>query len=330
MLNPLPYFFIMSLQDNIVKIDILQNLLRTWNSPEDIPKILGIHRATVYRWMKRIKISWIRQFKKDYKEAKKWRRIHNKTHCTIRTRVLEIRKERKDCCWEKIAYFLKKELEEQNHTWVLPHIPSQSTIYRILNSNIKLRSRWKKNSYRGDIPKGTKRGEVIQIDTVHFENIFAFTAIDTYTKEPFIQLSTECTAKEGERFVKHITRHYSSLPEPITVWLIQRDWWPEFKWECESYIRKYRNLNGSVIKLRTARPYKKNEQAFIERFNVILRKESLGYVNYTPKDLPMLLKEIESYLHYYLTERPHISLWMIPPLEFIQNLTSKPKETEKK
>jgi len=306
----------MSLQDNIVKIDILQNLLRAWNSPEDIPKILGIHRATVYRWIKRIKVSGIRQFKKDYKEAKRWRRIHNKTHWSIRARILEIRKDRKDCCGEKIAYFLKKE-------WI-DMIPSQSTIYRILNSNIKLRSRWKKNSYRWDVPKGIRRWEVIQVDTVHFENIFAFTAIDTYTKEPFIQLSTECTSKEWERFMRYITRHYSSLPEPITIWLIQRDWWPEFKWECETYIQRYRNLDGSEIKLRTARPYKKNEQAFIERFNGILRKESLGYTNYSSKDLPMLEKEIQSYLHYYLKERPHISLGMIPPLEFIQNLTSEP------
>lgn len=308
----------MSLQDNIVKIDILQNLLRSWNSPEDIPKILGIHRATVYRWIKRIKVSGIRQFKKDYKEAKQWRRIHNKTHGSVRTRILEIRKERKDCCWEKIAYFLRKE--------GLEDIPSHSTIYRILRSNIKLRSRWKKNSYRGDVPKGTRRWDVIQIDTVHFENIFVFTAIDTYTKEPFIQLSTECTSKEWERFMRDITKHYSLLKEPIPIGLIQRDWWPEFKWECEGYIRRYRNLNGSEIKLRTARPYKKNEQAFIERFNGILRKESLGYANYSPKDLPMLEKEIQSYLHYYLNERPHISLWMIPPLEFIQNLTSEPKE----
>jgi transposase InsO family protein len=308
----------MSLQDNIVKIDILQNLLRTWNSPEDIPKILGIHRATVYRWIKRIKVSGIRQFKKDYKEAKQWRRIHNKTHGSVRTRILEIRKERKDCCWEKIAYFLKKE--------GLEDIPSHSTIYRILRSNIKLRSRWKKNSYRGDVPKGTRRWDVIQIDTVHFENIFAFTAIDTYTKEPFIQLSTECTSKEWERFVRSITRYYSSLKKPILIGLIQRDGWPEFKWECEWYIRKYRNLDESEVKLRTARPYKKNEQAFIERFNGILRKESLGYANYNPKDLPMLEKEIQSYLYYYLNERPHLSLWMIPPMEFIQNLTSETKE----
>jgi putative transposase len=322
----------MSLQDNIVKIDILQNLLHAWNSPEDIPKILGIHRATVYRWIKRIKVSGIRQFKKDYKEAKRWRRVHNKTHGSVRTRVLEIRKERKDCCWEKIQYFLRKELADTSNLLqnnLNTHIPSQSTIYRILNANIKLRSRWKKNSYRGDVPKWTKRWEVIQIDTVHFENIFAFTGIDTYTKEPFVQLSTECTSKEWERFIRSITRHYSLLKEPIPIGLIQRDGWPEFKWDCEAYIRRYRNLDGSEIKLRTARPYKKNEQAFIERFNGILRKESLGYANYNPKDLPMLEKEIQSYLHYYLTERPHISLWMIPPMEFIQNLTFEPKETEK-
>ena len=52
-----------------------------------------------------------------------------------------------------------------------------------------------------------------------------------------------------------------------------------FKREWSEYAHKH------IPSIRTARPYKKNEQAFIERFNGILRKECLGYLKYQKKDL---------------------------------------------
>ena len=43
---------------------------------------------------------------------------------------------------------------------------------------------------------------------------------------------------------------------------------------------------------RIARPYKKNEQAFIEAFNRSLRRECLGWAKYQPKEIPALTKEL--------------------------------------
>ena len=57
-----------------------------------------------------------------------------------------------------------------------------------------------------------------------------------------------------------------------------------------------------------------NEQAFIEAFNRSLRKEYLGWVKYQPKEIPTLTKEVENWLDYYHTRRPHLSLAMRPPL----------------
>ncbi|NCN28499.1 transposase [bacterium] len=68
--------------------------------------------------------------------------------------------------------------------------------------------------------------------------------------------------------------------------------------------------------IRTARPYKKNEQAFIERFNGILRKECLGYAHFNKKELHRVQDRVNRYLTYYHTQRPHLSLGMLTPQEF--------------
>jgi len=56
---------------------------------------------------------------------------------------------------------------------------------------------------------------------------------------------------------------------------------------------------------RMARPYHKNEQAFVESFHRTLRKECLGWGNYEVREREELQKEVEGYLEYYHHERPH-------------------------
>ena len=87
------------------------------------------------------------------------------------------------CGGEKIQFFLKKEFEE---------ILSVSTIYRILRKKYEFRSKWKKNLKRGKpFITATRPREVIQTDTVDFGHIFAYTAIDIYTKETSVVLKTK-------------------------------------------------------------------------------------------------------------------------------------------
>ena len=56
-------------------------------------------------------------------------------------------------------------------------------IYEILAEKYAIRSRWKKNKPRGLIPQAVKPRQVIQMDTIDFGELFAFTAIDTFSKE---------------------------------------------------------------------------------------------------------------------------------------------------
>jgi IS30 family transposase len=249
-------------EDSVTKIKLCYTLWKNGISLEDIPDQLGVHRATVYRWIKGIKLKGINKFICGYKEAKKGRKRSSKTHGMIKARVCRIRKEYRNCCGEKIRYILLRDYGESS---------SVSTIYRILGEHFVLRSKWKKYSKRGFVRRGNSSREVIQTDTVDFGGLYAFTAIDTYTKEASVVMRPRLTSSDGKQALKTQLQQFDHIDH------IQRDGGSEFKGHWQEYAQKH------IPSIRTARPYKKNEQAFIERFNGILRKECLGHTRTTKR-----------------------------------------------
>ena len=281
--------------DSITKIKLCWSLYQNNISPEIIPEQLGIHRATVYRWLRGIKLKGINKFIKDYKNSKKGRRKSKKTDILVKLKVYQIRQEKRRCCGEKIKYFLK-----ENHNINI----SISTIYRILGEKYQLTSKWKKYCKRGHVKKGSKPREAIQTDTVDFGSIYAFTAIDTFTREVSVIIKSKLTAKAGKEALKEQLRYSKTIEH------IQKDGGSEFKREWQDYAKKH------IKSIRIAKPYKKNEQAYIERFNGILRKECLGYLKYKKKDITRVQEKVNRYLDYYHNQRPHLSLNMKTPKEF--------------
>lgn len=159
-----------------------------------------------------------------------------------------------DCCGEKIVYFLKREHEI--------HI-SASKVYEILNERLELRSKWKKNQARGLCPNANGPREVVQMDSIDFGQIFAFTAVDIHSKEAEVILSSTLTAKEGKRFLEvAMERRFDGYSQ-----IIQTDGGSEFEAEFKEAAGRF------CLFHRVARPYKKNEQSFIESFNRTVRKE---------------------------------------------------------
>lgn len=185
---------------------------------------------------------------------------------------------------------------------------SVATIYRILGQKYQLRSKWKKNQPRGAVPQAHNPREVVQTDTVDFGEVFAYTMVDIFTREAAVTLTTSLEAKYGAWALKRQMDYFGRVA------LIQRDGGSEFEAEWEQTAPHY------CDHVRTARPYKKNEQAFIESFNRTLRKECLGWATYTAADLPVLQAKLRQFLRDYNTERPHISLDMRAPVEMLSHL----------
>lgn len=284
---------------SISLIEFAWELKKSRVHPDQIALRVGKDRATIYRWLAGIKLKGVRKFLKDYEKAKKGRRQPRKTDPVTKARVYAIREKYHQCCGEKIQYWMRKD-----YGVTIP----VSTIYRILGQKYQLRSKWKKNQPRGPVPKASRPREVIQNDTVDFGELFAFTAIDIFGRDAYVVMKDSLTAEAGAEALEKQMEYFEFAD------LMQRDGGPEFKDQWGRKAIKY------CHRIRTARPYKKNEQAFIEVFNRTLRKECLGWMKYKKKDLAAAQMKVNQFLDFYNNTRPHLSLNLQSPKEYLSHL----------
>lgn len=284
----------------------LTKIILAWELFEDgVPQVhiaskLDVNRDTVRLWVKATKQFGLLEYLEDYTNAKKGQRRKRKVDGLLKARIYRLRTDNRDCCGQKIREFLFDEYGIKLST---------TTIYKILGEKFKLRSKWKKNQPRGPIPEASSPREVIQMDTVDFGAVFAFTGIDIFSKEISVKLYLSLTAGDGLNFLTH---SFNDIFQHTN--LLQTDGGPEFKAEFRSNVFKFAD------RFRVARPYRKNEQSYIESFNRSLRKECLGWGKYRPNNIPSLEKELTEYLVYYHTKRPHMGLNMKTPNQFLKEL----------
>lgn len=286
---------------NLTKITIAWELFEQGVPKAHIAKQLALNRETIHLWICRIQRESLLVFLESYTNSKKGERLKRKIDGLLKSRVYRLREENRDCCGQKIKEFLSDEYGIKLST---------TTIYKILGEKYKLRSKWKKNQKRGPVPHAEKPREVIQMDTVDFGQVFAFTGVDIFTKEVSVKLYESLTARDGLDFLTFSFNNRFNHTE-----LLQTDGGSEFQAEFRSNVFKYAD------RFRVARPYKKNEQGYIESFNRSLRKECLGWGKYKQNDIPNLKKELSDYLVYYHTKRPHMSLNMKTPNEFLEEVS---------
>jgi len=127
---------------------------RTKNNEKQIAKRLGKHRETIYLWIKGIQEIGLLGFLDKYRLAKKGKRKRRKVDPIIHRWVLAIRDCEYDCYAQKIQYFLEREKK------VYLSVPK---IYEIMVEKYIIRSKWKKNKQRGQVPKVVERRQVISV-----------------------------------------------------------------------------------------------------------------------------------------------------------------------
>jgi transposase InsO family protein len=266
-----------------------------------IAESVGVHRETVSIWISRIvhNSEGLKGFLNEYINAKKGERKKRKIDGLLKAKIYRIRDQNKECCGEKIREYIRRESGQYI---------SVSTIYRALNEKYHLRSPWKKNQKRGPVPRADHPRQVIQMDSVDFGSIFAFTGIDIFTKEVVVKLFTSLTSYDGAIFLHHAFKTRFTHTD-----LLQADGGSEFKDQFKKQVFHYAN------RFRISRPYRKNEQSFIESFNRTLRKECLGWSSYLKSELPVLERELDDYLLYYHEKRVHLSLNLKTPQENLSN-----------
>ena len=281
--------------ENTTKIITAWELYQQKIPNTHISKHLDIHRETIGLWIKGITEVGLDTFLENYVNSKKKERKGRQIDPLWKIRIWEIRDRENDCCGEKIQYFIMKDYGVKI---------AVSKIYEVLSEKYQLRSKWKKNTVRGELPEADNLREVLQMDTVDFGGIFAFTGIDICTREVDVLMSPAITSSYGSKFLDFsMKRRLDGFSK-----LIQTDGGSEFEDEFKKNVTNY------CYRHRIARPYKKNEQAFIESFNRTLRKECLGWRKYQPNEIEYAQKQVEVFLKRYHYHRPHMGLGMKPPL----------------
>lgn len=284
--------------NQLTKITLAWELYEAGIAKSHIASQLGVDRETVHLWIKGIQELGILEFLDKYTNAKKGQRTKRKIDGLLKTRVWTLRNNNRGCCGQKIQEYLWNEYQI--------HL-SVETIYKILREKYNLRSKWKKNQKRGPVPKATKPREVIQMDTVDFGYVFAFTGIDIFSKDATVKLYPSLTSADGLDFLR-----YSMETRYKRTNLLQTDGGPEFKGEFRQNVFNYTD------RFRVARPYKKNEQSYIESFNRSLRKECLGWGKYSQREIPILQKEVDSWITYWHNDRVHLGINLKTPNQVLQ------------
>lgn len=282
--------------ENTTKIVLAWELFEQGLPKTHIAKQLNKNRETVIRWIQGIEKYGLEQFLDMYLNAKKGPRKPRRVDALVKRHIWNIREREYDCCGQKIQYFLEKEQGIRL---------SVAKIYEILKEKYVIKSKISKNRIKGPVPKASKPREVIQMDTVDFGGVFAFTAVDIFSKEADVILKTDLTAISGHQFlIETMPRRFDNFSD-----IIQTDGGSEFMAEFRDHVMEYTDTH------RIARPYKKNEQSFIETFNKTLRKECLGWRKYMVSEIPKLTSVVEGFLERYHYHRPHLSFTpMKPPL----------------
>jgi len=270
----------------------------------NITQVLGRDRSTIYRWLKAIKLKGIRKFLRD-KQTAKHRRPTAQTPEYIIQKIIDIRNQF-GWCGAKI----RKELQE-NHGISL----ALSTIYRWLRRRftravVDVRS-YKK--HKALVAANNPR-EVIEHDTVDLGGgVYAYTAIDIFSKELNVVIDTNLEMSTGAEAFKLHNAFYGS------VQLHQSDNGSEFQ-------TTFREAVEAVSQHRYSRPYKKNEQSHIENFNKSLRNECFPRGEYQQEDIPKLQKQADEFTKHYIHRRWHMGLSnMMTPAQFKQYYAEDPE-----
>lgn len=289
--------------------EVAWSMYKSGSGVDQIAEVVSKDRSTIYRWIKLIKTEGLDQFVTN-KKSLSYRKPSRVTPEETIQKILDIRAEFR-WCGQKI----RKELAVNYGVSV-----AVSTIYRWLHRRLSQNMGVKKyTKYRPIITAEAPR-ELVEHDTVDLggskENVYAFTSLDIFTKEPSVYIASDLSMKTGaEAFIHHhnyygkVQTHQSDNGSEF-----QADFVVEVIWAGAEH--------------RYSRPYKKNEQAHIENFNKSLRSECFPRGGkYQKKDIPQLQKIADAYCEHYINRRWHMGLpEMATPKQFIDTLKNNNKK----
>jgi len=173
---------------------------------------------------------------------------------------------------------------------------------------IRPRNPWKRWHFSLARPLAVSKGDLVQIDTIHFiigdKRFYVYTLIDVASRWAYAKVSLKINTYQSLKFVKEALKLSG-----FSFKMIQSDHGSEFSVWFTEHIKKL------GIAHRHSRVRKNNDNGHIERFNRTLQEECLDKVGQNPESFQ---KAINEYLPYYNNQRLHLGLNFKTPIECVQ------------
>jgi len=281
-------------------------------------EIVGVARSTLYRWKKRMGKNLL-DLMDQSKRPKRLRQGKDKS--ALSKRIRELREQYPT--WGKLKVWKRLQMEgtQVSESMVGRILSELLKKHLILSARLKVRQGTKRLSKqrpyaqrlkRGKRLKGSQPGEVLQIDHMSVNLPFSkevkhFNAVCCHSRYSVAEVYSRASAKTAEAFIQKVIAQM-----PFRIQSIQVDGGSEFMAEFETACQKY------GITLCVLYPKSPKLNGHVERLNGTWRTDF-----YQTYDLPHNLQElrplVQDYNDTYNWDRPHQSLALQTPQEYLQN-----------
>ncbi len=242
-----------TLQDRLQKLKQVEAFRKHKVDWPEIQALVGISRATYYRWKQRLREGGLKGLKP---RSRRPRRLRGKVHWTpeLLTRVEALRKQNPTWGRWPIGLTLRKQgvtISERTVGRILAHLEHWGRVESVASFLARARRgkvrRRLPRPYARRKPKGyvaPSPGDLVQVDTLTVtlgpgEIVKHFSAVDLSTRFSLAEVHTRATANLAAGFLTHLIAH-----APFPVRAIQVDGGSEFMAEFEE--RKWNPSSVSV------------------------------------------------------------------------------------
>jgi putative transposase len=283
-----------SLNPKLPKIrqEAAQLVKRGW-SARKVGRYLGYHHTAV--------LEWVRRSKKIGYHPIPTRSSRPKSHpkrfsLEIENKIIEIRKR-----YGRYGKAIHKDLENLGISVSLASVNRTLDRYGYL----KKKSPWKRFHPHIKRPEVLKRGDLVEIDTIHLmvdkkTRIYTYTLIDVYSRDTYAKSYKQISSAISLEFVREAEKELG-----FRFNMIQTDRGPEFgKWFVSQIKKSHRY----------SRIGKPNDNSHIERFNRTLQEECLDKII---REVDTINRALKEYLRYYKYERVHAGINFLTPSQVV-------------